>query len=254
VEIQKQRISGDYLQTSAVFDSDFRVLSAINDANDYQGPGTGYRLEGRTKDQIVQIGQAIDPRDISEGPPGEEGKIVMQEIGDAAVGAVPEEVVIALGPAFGTRLTQTINGLPHDGILKGMINAIEKEGVRARIVKIYDTSDCAFIGHKGAQLSGSGIAIGLQSKGTAVIHRKDVPPLDNLELFSQASNLNLDAYSMIGRNAAAYARGETPVPVPKTIDNMARLKHIVKTTLMHRAETEEVIPGKEPVELEVEFT
>ena len=46
LEMGRQRVAGDYLQPSAIFDRDFRVLSAINDANDYAGPGTGYRVEG----------------------------------------------------------------------------------------------------------------------------------------------------------------------------------------------------------------
>ncbi|HEY8284291.1 MAG TPA: propanediol/glycerol family dehydratase large subunit, partial [Chloroflexota bacterium] len=42
LELQRQRIAGDYLQPSAIFDADFKVLSAINDPNTYRGPGTGY--------------------------------------------------------------------------------------------------------------------------------------------------------------------------------------------------------------------
>jgi propanediol dehydratase medium subunit len=42
------------------------------------------------------------------------------------------------------------------------------------VIRIGRTSDVAFIAHDGAQLAGSGIAIGLQSKGTAVIHRADL--------------------------------------------------------------------------------
>ncbi|MFS8630632.1 MAG: propanediol/glycerol family dehydratase large subunit, partial [Bacillales bacterium] len=42
----KQRISGDYLHTSAIIDEEGNVISAVNDVNDYQGPGTGYRLSG----------------------------------------------------------------------------------------------------------------------------------------------------------------------------------------------------------------
>ena len=49
---------------------------------------------------------------------------------------------------------------------------------RARLVRVRHTSDCAFIGHSGAQLSGSGVAIGIQSKGTTVIHQRDLLPLD----------------------------------------------------------------------------
>ena len=45
------RVSGDYLQTSAVV-RDGRVLSAINDPNDYLGPGTGYRVSKARRDEI----------------------------------------------------------------------------------------------------------------------------------------------------------------------------------------------------------
>ena len=68
-------------------------------------------------------------------------------------------------------------------------------------------SDVAFIGHDGAKLAGSGIAIGLQSKGTAVIHRADLQPLDNLELFGMSPLYSLDSYRAMGRNAAGYALG-----------------------------------------------
>ena len=36
----KQRVIGDYMQTSAILDKDFRVLSAVNTPNTYAGPGT----------------------------------------------------------------------------------------------------------------------------------------------------------------------------------------------------------------------
>lgn len=62
--ILKQKISGDYLHTSAILDSNFDVLSAVNDPNDYQGPGTGYRLEGRRWEILKNIPQAISPEDI----------------------------------------------------------------------------------------------------------------------------------------------------------------------------------------------
>lgn len=37
----KQRLNADYLQTSAILDKEFHVMSAVNCKNDYQGPGTG---------------------------------------------------------------------------------------------------------------------------------------------------------------------------------------------------------------------
>jgi len=60
----KGKVSGDYLQTSAIFDENFNVLAAINDLNDYEGPGTGYRLEGKRWELLKDIRSAIDPEDI----------------------------------------------------------------------------------------------------------------------------------------------------------------------------------------------
>ena len=62
--IQKQRVSGDYLHTSAILDTDFSVIAAVNDLNDYTGPGTGYRLDGERWKQLADIRQAISPEDI----------------------------------------------------------------------------------------------------------------------------------------------------------------------------------------------
>lgn len=64
LNIQKQRVSGDYLHTSAVLDCNFNVIAAVNDLNDYEGPGTGYRLEGERWAQIADIRHAIRPEDI----------------------------------------------------------------------------------------------------------------------------------------------------------------------------------------------
>ena len=126
--------------------------------------------------------------------------------------------------------------------------------MKPRIVKIYETSDCGFIGHLGAQLSGSGISIGLQSKGTTVIHQRDLQPLNNLELFPQAPNHDLDSYRIIGRNAAKYAKGQPVLPVPTKIDNMARLKYIVNTTILHLRETEQVVKNRKAQELKWSFS
>jgi propanediol dehydratase large subunit len=245
--VQKLRISGDYLQTSAVVLPGPRVLSAVNDPNDYCGPGTGYRLRAERRAEISALPQALDPQQIGAPQAGERAWLV--ECGEARPGADPGEIVIAVGPAFGSALNATLLGLAHRDVLASLAEGVRQEGLRPRLVKIYSTSDCGFIGHAGARLSGSGIAVGLQSKGTTVIHRRDLQPLDNLELFPQAPNLTLESYRTIGRNAAKYAKGEPVLPVPVQIDNMARLKYIVKTTILHLRETEQVVPGKPPQEV-----
>ncbi|QAT40388.1 propanediol/glycerol family dehydratase large subunit [Clostridium sp. JN-9] len=57
----KQRVAGDYLHTSSIFDKDFNVITAVNYPNDYTGPGTGYRVEGKRWEEIKNINQALDP-------------------------------------------------------------------------------------------------------------------------------------------------------------------------------------------------
>ena len=60
----KQRVIGDYMQTAAILDRKFNVLSGVNTANDYMGPGTGYRVEGERWEEIKRIPHLIDPTDI----------------------------------------------------------------------------------------------------------------------------------------------------------------------------------------------
>lgn len=64
--ILKGRVAGDYIQTSGIFegDGDFDVVSAVNDPNDYQGPGTGHRLDGEDWEEKKQVRFAVDPEDI----------------------------------------------------------------------------------------------------------------------------------------------------------------------------------------------
>jgi len=160
--------------------------------------------------------------------------------------------VVAVGPAFGTALTKTINGLAHDDVLAAILTGVASEGLIGRVVKVYQSSDCAAIGQTGAQLSGSGVGIGLQSRGTTIIHQKDLPRLNNLELFPQSPSLTLEIYQAIGRNAARYALGRVTTPVPVQVDNWARLRLIVKTTLLHRRETE-LVRDQPPMELRFDW-
>jgi len=238
LEMGRQRVTGDYLQPAAIFDRDGRVLSAINDPNDYLGPGTGYRLTGARWDEIQSIPQAQSPRAFVAPHTGQPSA-KLAEIGNARPGTRPE-VIVAVGPGWNTALTRTIGGLPHEEVLAAILSGVAAEGLTARVVKVYDSSDCAAIGHTGAQISGSGVAIGIQSRGTTVIHQRDLARLNNLELFPQSPALTLDTYREIGRNAARYAQGRPARPVAVKVDNWARLRLIVKTALLHRAETEQV--------------
>ena len=66
LNLQKQKVVGDYLQTSSIFDKNWNVTSAVNDGNDYQGPDTGYRLYEDKKewDRIKDLPFALDPEHL----------------------------------------------------------------------------------------------------------------------------------------------------------------------------------------------
>ncbi|CQD06197.1 glycerol dehydratase large subunit [Mycolicibacterium conceptionense] len=82
-----------------------------------------------------------------------------------------------------------------------------------RLVRIADSVDLGVIGKSAARLSGSGIGVGLQAKGTTLIHRRDLPPLANLELLSVAPLITPEMYRLIGINAGRHAKGATPAPM-----------------------------------------
>ena len=242
---------GDYLQPAAIFDDNFKVVSAISAPNDYQGPGTGYRVEGERWARLQNIPRAWDPHAFltEQEQPAAVGWL--EEIGPAQAGTEPE-VVVAVDPAFGSSISRSISGLDLQQVLAAVVCGVQEEGVPVRLLRVHHTADLAFVGHAGAKLSGSGVAVGIQSKGTTVIHHRDLEPLENLELFPQAPNLDLELYRQIGRNAALYATGRLASPVAVKIDNTARLRLIVQTTLMQYQATRRVDPLLPPTELRLQ--
>jgi propanediol dehydratase large subunit len=247
--MQRQRVSADYLQTSAIVAPSGEVSAAVNDPNRYAGPGTGYRLDGVRWQRLQHLPHELDARTLEEAAEAPAKVVVEKHV--ATMGNRPDDVVIAVGPAFADGLQATIGGMAHRDVIEALMGGVRDAGGEPRLVRIRRASDVAFIGHDGAVLSGSGVAVGVQSKGTAVIHRADLQPLDNLELFGMAPSLTLDSYRAIGRNAAGYALGQRVGPVPTVMDNFARAKLIVHTTLLHARETAAITADAAAVELEL---
>jgi len=178
----------------------------------------------------------------------------LREIGEAKPGTSRDEVVIAIAPAFGDQLKRrTIIGVPHAAVLREIMAGIEEEGMKPRLIRVWHTSDVAFVGKRGAELSGSGVSVAIQSRGTCLIHQKDLSPLQNLELFPQAPVITLETYRNIGRNAARYAKGDSPEPVAQLNDQMARPKYQAIAAVFHIRETEFMDKSRRPVDLEVRF-
>jgi propanediol dehydratase large subunit len=125
----------------------------------------------------------------------------------------PDEVVVGLSPAFARTVWRTLGGLTVAEALRQVLAGVEEEGLEARVVRVCRSIDVGNVAWTAARLAGSGIGIGLQGKGTAVIHRADLPPLANLELLSNAAMVDAALYRGLGRNAARYARGANVEPL-----------------------------------------
>ena len=174
-----------------------------------------------------------------------------REKGEAQVGTDRNEVVIGVPPTFGTIMTKTIIDIPHADVLKEVMAGIEEEGQKSRLIRVQKTADVGFIAHEAARLSGSGIGIGIISRGTTVIHQRDLMPLQNLELFPQSPLVERETFRAIGRNAAKYAKGEQVAPVPVRNDPMARPRYQGLAALLQNKEVQYVKLDMPSIELEV---
>jgi len=279
-----QRLAGDYLQTAAIFDEQLRVLSLVTDPNDYAGPGTGFEPGPERQAEIDAIRQARGVEDLRaeqatsavpllavavtsgngarrEAAPGNAsmrgreaapGNASMRGR-EAAPGQDPREVVIGVSPAVGRDVWRCLSGLTVPEVLTELLAGLEEEGCTGRVVRFNDTVDLGRIGLAAARLAGSGIGIGLQGKGTALIHRRDLAPLANLELYSVAPAVTPELYRLLGANAARHAKGGTPDPArnPYTDEAIEARYHTTVIALM-ALERAWVQPGAPPEELSQE--
>jgi propanediol dehydratase large subunit len=212
LDMLKARVTGDYLQTSAIFDEQMNVLSLVTDPNQYSGPGTGYKPSPRRQAEIDTIRQQRSVEDLrSEQRNFKSSNLRIAKV--AAVSHNPRDVVIGVSPATGRDIWRTLSGIPVIEAIEELMAGLEEEGCIGRIVRFNNTIDLGMIGLNAARMSGSGIGIGLQAKGTALIHRRDLTPLANLELYSVAPTITPELYRSMGINAGRHAKGMTPEPM-----------------------------------------
>ncbi|OBG50327.1 propanediol dehydratase [Mycolicibacterium fortuitum] len=252
MRLTAERLRGDQLQTSAIFDEKFRVLSKITDPNDYSGPGTGYTLTEARRAEIDDIRQQRSATELTVDQAEHAGHITVTEVEPARQGSDPREVCIGLSPALGRSVWLSLCGLPIGEVIRQLSAGLEEEGCVPRFVRVRSTIDVGLIGLTAAKLSGSGIGIGLQGKGTALIHRRDLAPLANLELFSVAPLLTARNYRDLGRNAARHAKGMAPVPIlTGGTDESISARYHARAVALVALEREASEPGQSPVTVEV---
>lgn len=257
LRLVKLRVSGDYLQTSAIIRHG-RILSAVNDPNDYAGPGSGYRVSEQRRNEICEIRDAIGQSEVLAAQAmhrrAEARRIAYEAKGDALQGTDPLDVVIGISAAFGVQLFQTTGELALSDVLRALVRGVEAGGARPRILRMHHTADTSFLGLTAAQMAGSGYGIGIQAKGTAVIHARGRMPHNNLELFSNAPITTLAHYEQLGRNAASFALGEPPEPVVVPTEGQALgARYHAQVALLHAIETGLTVPGRAPEQVEVRF-
>jgi propanediol dehydratase large subunit len=252
LDMLKARVDGDHLHTAAIFDEQMNVLSLVTDPNDYRGPGTGYDVSGERAVEIDAIRQQRSVADLLDDQAEAADPDAFTSSGTAAAGHDPREVVIGLSPAAGRAIWTTLSGLPLTVVLQEILAGLEEEGCLGRVVRINDTIDVGRIGLTAARLSGSGIGIGLQGKGTALIHRRDLPPLANLELYSVAPNITRELYRLLGINAARHALGATPDPARNPYsDEAIEARYHTKVVSFVAIERRCEQPGGAPEQLEL---
>ena len=287
----RARVAGDYLQTAAIFDEQMNCLSKVTDPNDYQGPGTGYEVAPARHEEIAAIRQQRSRADLlarhaagaqragagggaRHGAKNGSGDGATDGITDGAISAHERtshsvvrlvergpsqpgkdlrEVCIGVSPALATKLWFTMSGLPVSEALAQIVAGLEAEECTARIVRVPSAVDLGVIGLTAAELAGSGVGVGLQAKGTALIHRKGSPPLACLELLSIAPLLTAEVYRELGVNAGRHAKGLRPAPVRNPYTEQAiEARYHAEVVSLVAIERGESVPGAPPVDLEVE--
>ena len=252
MRLTRERMGGDQLQTSAIFDDQFRVLSKITDPNDYAGPGTGYVPGDARRAEIDAIRQQRSTAELTADQAEHQNHILVADVEPARQGSDPREVCIGLSPAWGRSVWLSLCGLTVGEVLRQISAGLEEEGCVPRLVRVRSTIDVGLIGLTAARLSGSGIGIGLQGKGTALIHRRDLAPLANLELFSVAPLLTPQMYRELGKNAARHAKGMAPVPIfTGGTDESISARYHARAVALVALERRACEPGEPPVTVEV---
>src|SRR6202044_3508163 len=165
MEMTRARLSGDYLQTAAIFDEELRVLSLVPGPNDYAGPGTGYEPSPPRQAEIDEIRQARGVDDL-RAEQAQAAELLLAPVGPAFPGQDPRDVVIGVSPAVGRDVWRSLSGLTVPQVLGELLAGLEEEGCVGRVVRFNDTVDLGRIGLGAARRGGAGGGRARRAGGT----------------------------------------------------------------------------------------
>ncbi len=152
MRLTAERLRGDQLQTSAIFDEQFRVLSKITDPNDYTGPGTGYTLTDERRAEIDNIRQQRNGARAHRRPgracrPHQRHRSRTGPAGQRSARGVSS----GCRPALGRSVWLSLCGLPIGEVIRQLSAGLEEEGCVPRFVRVRSTIDVGLIGLTGGQ-------------------------------------------------------------------------------------------------------
>ena len=139
----------------------------------------------------------------SAAPAAPAGDSFLTEIGEAKQGTQQDEVIIAVGPAFGLSQTVNIVGLPHKNILREVIAGIEEEGIPF-VIQHQAAGEVVQSAWQAARMSPLLVGIACNEE-TLVVHYKNLPTSAPLFTLTYRQN-SLDRRST-GNNAARLVKG-----------------------------------------------
>jgi propanediol dehydratase large subunit len=178
LRLVKLRITGDYLQTSAIV-RDGHVISAINDPNEYLGPGTGYRLSAARRAELVAIRDVLTREEVLRAEETAKRRPLRREVGAAAVGIGPTRWSSASAPRSASNCSNAGHPLRRIAGARG----IAEGGAKPASTHPRPTLRSGL-----PRLDFGSVSASHSAKGTAVIHHKDRQPHNNLELFCRADH------------------------------------------------------------------
>lgn len=203
LDMQKERIGGDYLQVSSIFDEDNHVLSGLNNPNKYDGPGTGYQIAEDRWRKLSNKESAIDPENIlgiQREITGYHGLYKCRPCGKPEEGEA--DIIIGISPGFCDLKLGADVCKSHLKVMKSIIAGVESRGLTCQIVKVYSTADLAEIAKMTAEYSRYKVSIALQINSRVYIHDGRKEQEESVRGYYNMVMSSPETYQQLGMAAA----------------------------------------------------
>ncbi len=206
LKMQKERIVGDYLQVSSIFDENNHVISGLNNPNNYSGPGTGYQMSPERWKKLSDKTSALEPENILEiqrNLTDYTGLYKVKPSGSPIHDGA--DIIVALSPGFCDLKLGVEVCKSHLQVLKNVVTGIEEKGMNPQIVKVYSTDNIVEIARQTSAYSRYSISIALQINGRVYISDGRRETDDEIRGYYKMVMSSPDMYKKLGHLAVNFA-------------------------------------------------